>query len=106
MGRTIQQETSFDFDLNIFESYAGGQKFTMSFLEMNSAKFSFEIELANDRISGLEKATDTLRRSGAQIMINGGYFDQNQNLPIGLLVRNGEVLGLPTLGRPAIYFTV
>ncbi|HDP77776.1 MAG TPA: phosphodiester glycosidase family protein [Mesotoga infera] len=105
IGRTLQQETSLDFDLNIFESYAGGQKFMMSFLEMNSAKFSFEIELANDRVSGLEKATDTLRRSGAQIMINGGYFDQNQNLPIGLLVRDGKVLGLPTLGRPAIYFT-
>jgi len=105
MGRTIQQETSFDFDLNIFESYAGGQKFTMSFLEMNSAKFSYGIELANDGVSGLEKATDTLRKSGAQIMINGGYFDQNQNLPIGLLVRDGEVLGLPTLGRPAVYFT-
>ena len=36
-------------------------------------------------------------------MINGGYFDQNQNLPIGLLIRNGEVLGLPSLGRPALY---
>jgi len=105
MGRTIQQETSFDFDLNIFESYAGGQKFTMSFLEMNSAKFTYGIELANDGVSGLEKATDTLRKSGAQIMINGGYFDQNQNLPIGLLVRDGEVLGLPTLDRPAVYFT-
>ncbi|RAM63647.1 hypothetical protein DS66_01785 [Mesotoga sp. SC_3PWM13N19] len=105
MGRTIQQEASLDFDLNVFESYSGGQKFTMSYLEIDGSKFSFGVELANNEIAGLEKATDTLKRSGAEIMINGGYFDQNHNLPIGLLVRDGKVLGLPTLGRPAIYFT-
>jgi hypothetical protein len=105
MGRTIQQEASLDFDLNVFESYSGGQKFTMSYLEIDGSKFSFGVELANNEIAGLEKATDTLKRSGAEIMINGGYFDQNHNLPIGLLVRDGKVQGLPTLGRPAIYFT-
>ncbi|MBN2219246.1 MAG: phosphodiester glycosidase family protein [Kosmotogaceae bacterium] len=105
IGRTIEQETSADFNLNVFESYAGGQKFAMSYLEMIGSSFSFEIQLANNGIGGLEKATDLLRESGSEIMINGGYFDQNQNLPIGFLVRNGKVLGLPSLGRPAVYFT-
>ncbi|HOY26699.1 MAG: phosphodiester glycosidase family protein [Thermotogaceae bacterium] len=105
LGRTVQIETASSYSLSLYESYVDGRRFSMSYLEMNPEKFVFSVELASNGIAGLEKASDILNRRKSEIMINGGYFDQNQNLPIGLLIRNGEVLGLPSLGRPALYVT-
>lgn len=105
LGRTLRTITKADYTLSVYESYVVGRKFTMSYLEMNGNNFNFSVELANGGIAGLEKATAILQKSEGEVMINGGYFDQNQNLPIGLLMREGKILGLPTLGRPAVYFS-
>jgi exopolysaccharide biosynthesis protein len=105
LGRTVDGEIQKDYILSVYESYIDGRRFEMSYLEMDVAGFNFSVQLANNGIGGLEKATDILLRSDGTVMINGGYFDQNQNLPIGLLIKDGKVLGLPSLGRPAVYFT-
>lgn len=63
----------------------------------NEPGVRLDIGLAKDRLDAREKVSSMMRRTGARVGINGGYFATSGG-PLGLVVKDGKVLA-PHVGR-------
>lgn len=64
-------------------------------INMNEPGISLFVGIGEDKLGGREKLSALVKRKGAAIGINGGYFSMDSGLPIDLLVFKGKVLLLP-----------
>jgi len=64
-------------------------------INLNEPGISVYIGIGEDRLGGREKLTSLVKRKGAVIGVNGGYFSTSSGLPIDLLIVRNKVLLLP-----------
>ncbi len=55
------------------------------------ASVPLRVEVAADTADGRETPSSIARRTGACAVLNGGYFDMQTGVPVGLVVRGGRV---------------
>lgn len=90
----------------IFEKYRAtinNREITITSAEVDPSIYDVSIVLANNKVPSYEDLFSMATRTGAFVMINGGYYDPTTAYPIGFVVNNGEVLSLPSLGRPVFF---
>lgn len=90
----------------IFEKYRAtinNREITITSAEVDPSVYDVSIVLANNKVPSYEDLFSMASRTGAFVMINGGYYDPTTAYPIGFVVNNGEVLSLPSLGRPVFF---
>ncbi|MEW5946461.1 MAG: phosphodiester glycosidase family protein [bacterium] len=68
-------------------------------VDMGRGAYALGVETAEGGYGALEKLTSIVRRSGALIGVNGGYFDMETGAPVDLLVVDGQALTLPERRR-------
>ncbi len=64
-------------------------------LDLNRPEIKLAVTIGDDRLGGKEKLSSLVKRKGAAIGINGGYFNMSSGAPIDMLVVRGKVLMLP-----------
>ena len=57
-----------------------------------------DVAPAADPTDGREVTTAIAERTGACVALNGGYFNMETGVPVGLVIRGGRVEAPPTLG--------
>ena len=69
-------------------------------LDLSKAHFTVDTVLAGNKITGLEAVGDMVRRNNALGGINGTFYQANGR-PLGLVIKNGEILSEPVYERTA-----
>ncbi len=60
-------------------------------------KIPLRVEVATDTVDGRERPTSFAARTGACVVVNGGYFNMQTGVPVGLVVRDGAVTAPATV---------
>ena len=74
------------------------RRFNIYVSEVNSKFNRVKIELGSEKLNRL-KNVSSIRTKGTQIAINTNYFKPDSGLPLGLVVRNNEIITSPLLNR-------
>ncbi len=83
----------------------GEAKFPVTWLEMNPRQVGLQlipILPQPDQMTGIAPLAETARLAGVAAAINGGFFNRNNQLPLGALRKAGRWFSGPILGRGAI----
>lgn len=64
-------------------------------VDMGDPKISLTIATGEDKLGGREKLSEMVKRKGAAIGINGGYFLMDSGATIDMLIVKGKLLILP-----------
>jgi len=62
----------------------------VSAVEFDPASYTADVVMGGNRVRGAEGIQSIASRTGAQIAVNGGFFDLDSYDPYGTIVRNGE----------------
>jgi hypothetical protein len=79
--------------------------FFVSYLTLNLKKFNLDLQpitTGNNTIIGTAPLTTTAQKTGAIVAINGGFFNRNNQLPLGAIKSKQKWLSGPILNRGAI----
>jgi Phosphodiester glycosidase len=79
----------------------GSSQFPVVWLEVNPRQPGLKIRpiLPNSSVVGTAPLIQTARQSQASAAINGGFFNRNNQLPLGAIRLNGQWLSGPILNR-------
>lgn len=83
----------------------GEAKFPVTWLEINPRQVGLQlvpILPQPDQMTGIAPLAETARLAGVAAAINGGFFNRNNQLPLGALRKVGRWFSGPILGRGAI----
>lgn len=83
----------------------GSDRFPITWLEVNPRQVGLQIRPITpspNTIMGTATLAETARLVGAAAAINGGFFNRNNQLPLGAIRINGRWRSGPILGRGAI----
>ena len=105
LGKVLKKDSGDGYFLGVFENYVSGRKIILTALELNPRKFDVQPVLANDHIPSGESLLSMSKRYDAFAVVNGGYFDPSSFYPIGLLIKDGKLINLPSLERPLFFQT-
>jgi uncharacterized protein YigE (DUF2233 family) len=64
-------------------------------VDLADPSISLGMCIGEDRLGGLENLASMVKRKGAAIGVNGGYFNTENGAPIDLLIVKGKALTLP-----------
>ncbi len=104
-GQTLFSDRGEGYVFETVRAEFGSRDIIMSYLEIEPRMFDVSLVLARDRLPAIEAISEMASRVPALGIINAGYYDPVVNAPIGFLMDLGQVLSLPTLGRPVFYMT-
>ncbi len=104
-GQTLFSDRGEGYVFETVRAEFGSRHIIMSYLEIEPRMFDVSLVLARDRLPAIEAIAGMASRVSALGLINAGYYDPAVNSPIGFLMDQGQVLSLPTLGRPVFYMT-
>ncbi|MBO8165654.1 MAG: phosphodiester glycosidase family protein [Kosmotoga sp.] len=104
-GRVLSTSSGESYKLSSVEGIVSGRKFVITLLEFEPEAFKIELAYGGNGIPSVRDIRDIAEKNGAFAVINAGYFDPSNNFPIGLLVDKGEIVSLPSLGRPIFFVT-
>ncbi|MFW5984704.1 MAG: phosphodiester glycosidase family protein [Halanaerobiaceae bacterium] len=85
-------------------SWYGPQAFSVMEIDMSNSAFEIEPVLAQNQFDKREKLLDMVLREQALAGVNGGYFDY-RGYPLGLMVKNGEMISGPLYDRTSLAIT-
>lgn len=72
----------------------------VSAVEFDPAGYTPDVVMGSDRVRGAESIQSIIRRTGARIAVNGGFFDLSSYDPYGTIVKNGELVTTFNLFSP------
>ncbi len=104
-GHTVFSERGNGYVFETVRAEFGSRQVMMSYLEVQPSLFDISLLLARDRLPAIETISGMASRVSAFGVVNAGYYDTSVNSPIGFLMNDGQVLSLPSLGRPSFYIT-
>ncbi len=83
----------------------GSEQFPIAWLEIEPRQSAIALRpIWSDPsgMAGISPLAETAERQGAAAAINGGFFNRNNQLPLGAIRRDGRWLSSPILNRGAI----
>lgn len=84
-----------DYTFKQYMSGAGPVTAHVLDVDLNRPEINLAVAIGDDRLGGKEKLSSLVKRKGAAVGINGGYFNMSSGAPIDMLVVLGKVLMLP-----------
>ncbi|AKI96951.1 phosphodiester glycosidase family protein [Kosmotoga pacifica] len=104
-GKVLSSSSGEGYKLSSIEGIVSGRKFVVTALEFNPDNFEIKLAYGGAGIPSVRDIREIAKNNKAFAVINAGYFDPSNNHPIGLLIDEGEIVSLPTLGRPIFFIT-
>ncbi|OAA31224.1 hypothetical protein AT15_06925 [Kosmotoga arenicorallina S304] len=104
-GKVLSASSGPGYKLSSIEGIVSGRKFVITRLEIEPEIFEINLAYGGEGIPSVGDIQKIAEKSDAFAVINAGYFDPSNNYPIGLLVDKGNIVSLPSLGRPVFFIT-
>ncbi len=70
-------------------------------VEFSSSDYTPQLIMGHDRVTGAESPTSIVNRTEAKIAVNAAFFDMSSYIPLGTLVKDGQVLTVADRYAPA-----
>lgn len=82
-------------------NWSGPKVITILEYEIGNKKVVFDNVLANSKISGLADLLDIVKEKQALAAVNGGFYQSNGE-PLGLFIKNSEIISESVYGRATL----
>ncbi|HOC92318.1 MAG TPA: phosphodiester glycosidase family protein [bacterium] len=93
--RSKQPLPGIDYSATETMTPAGPMAYHVLEVDLADPNISLGMCIGEDRLGGLESLSSMVKRKGAAIGVNGGYFNTENGAPIDLLIVKGKALTLP-----------